>query len=156
MTTFFFVLKRFCNLGIGLGKTKFSNSLSHNRQDKSSGSNANVRLGDRTVIQRNRAFEGDQIYVDTAIATTDMLEYHLPAPLGHYVIITDRGTVYELEFCQQRDKIRLRHHDVATSILPECHTCTHELHLAPYTSTAQLLDRLLLALDHRNDGFQNV
>ena len=53
-----------------------------------------------------------------------------------------------------KDKIRLRHHDVATSILPECHTCTHELHLPPYASTAQLLERLLLALDHRNDGFQ--
>ena len=60
------------------------------------GSNANVRLLDRTVIQRNRAFEGDQIYVDTAIATTDMLEYHLPTPLGHYVIITDRGTSTQL------------------------------------------------------------
>lgn len=32
---------------------------------------------------------------------------------------------------------------------------THELHLPPYRSAAQLLERLLLALDHRHDGFQN-
>ena len=50
---------------------------------------------------------------------------------------------------------RLRHHDVHTAILPEVHTCTHELHLPPYNSSEQLLDRLLLALDHRDDGFQN-
>ena len=54
-----------------------------------------------------------------------------------------------------KDKIRLRHYDAPSSTLPEVHTCTHELHLPPYPSVAQLTDRLLLALDHRHDGFQN-
>ena len=39
--------------------------------------------------------------------------------------------------------------------LPITSGSTHELHLVPYTSAAQLLERLLFALDHRHDGFQN-
>ena len=35
------------------------------------------------------------------------------------------------------------------------HTCTGELHLPPYASAEQLRERLLLALEHRGDGFQN-
>ena len=54
-----------------------------------------------------------------------------------------------------KEKIRLRHYDVGTANLPEVHTCTSELHLPPYASAEQLRERLLLALEHRGDGFQN-
>ena len=53
------------------------------------------------------------------------------------------------------DKIKLRlfggePDDVS---LPECHTCTRELHLPHYTSADVLREKLLLALDHEIDGF---
>lgn len=38
--------------------------------------------------------------------------------------------------------------------LPHVHTCTHELHLPAYTSRAALRRKLMVALVHRNDGFQ--
>ena len=56
------------------------------------GSNAVVSLSASSIIERNRAYEGDQIYVDTAFADLTNVRYTLPTPLGHYVIITDRGT----------------------------------------------------------------
>jgi len=37
--------------------------------------------------------------------------------------------------------------------LPNVHTCTHEVHLPPYASRAQLRAKLLLAVEHRHDGF---
>ena len=37
--------------------------------------------------------------------------------------------------------------------LPEAHTCAHELHLYCYSNREVLCERLLYALEHRNDGF---
>ena len=37
--------------------------------------------------------------------------------------------------------------------LPNVHTCTHEIHLPSYTSREQLRRKLLLAVEHRHDGF---
>ena len=53
------------------------------------GAQARVSLSDRSVIRSNSAYEGDQIYVDTAFASLDNVRYAVPTPLGHYVIITD-------------------------------------------------------------------
>lgn len=44
---------------------------------------------------------------------------------------------------------------VGDGVLPETHTCTHELHLPAYSTKSLLRSKLLLALAHRNDGFQN-
>ena len=53
-----------------------------------------------------------------------------------------------------RKRIRLRHYEGADdATLPVTHTCTHEIHLPPYLSRARLEERLLMALDHRWDGF---
>ena len=52
--------------------------------------------------------------------------------------------------------IALVENDTAKSVdqtLPEAHTCAHELHLPCYSSRDLLCDRLLYALEHRNDGF---
>jgi hypothetical protein len=38
--------------------------------------------------------------------------------------------------------------------LPHVHTCTHELHLPAYASRQALRAKLMVALAHRNDGFQ--
>ena len=38
--------------------------------------------------------------------------------------------------------------------LPNVHTCTHEVHLPPYATREQLRAKLLLAVEHRHDGFQ--
>ena len=55
------------------------------------GTSATVAMSGSTVVRRNRAYEGDQIYVDTAFASLTDVRYTLPTPLGHYVIITDRS-----------------------------------------------------------------
>ena len=55
------------------------------------GASAQISISDQSVVKRNMAYEGDQIYVDTAYATLDSVRYTLPTPLGHYVIITDRS-----------------------------------------------------------------
>jgi len=53
-------------------------------------------------------------------------------------------------------KIRLKLYEgVGDETLPEVHTCSRELHLPPYASAQQLREKLLLALDHLADGFQN-
>lgn len=55
------------------------------------------------------------------------------------------------------DRIKLRpYRDVDLQTLPETHTCSRELHLPSYESLVQLQERLLLALEHRQDGFQNM
>ena len=64
------------------------------------GGQAQVAISNGTVIRRNRAFEGDQIYVDTAFTTLwclllSSVTYTLPTPLGHYLIITDRSDFYD-------------------------------------------------------------
>lgn len=51
-----------------------------------------IELSDGTLMERNYAFEGSSIYVDTALGSTSTVEYLLPTPLGHYVIITNRGS----------------------------------------------------------------
>ena len=53
----------------------------------------------------------------------------------------------------QRIKLRL-YRDVDDGTLPETHTCTHELHIPAYPSRTTLRDKLILALAHRDDGFQ--
>jgi len=59
-----------------------------------------------------------------------------------------------LPFDGLRRKIRLRLNSSAdTSALPEVRTCDFELFLPPYASREQLLERLLVALSHRHDGF---
>ena len=54
------------------------------------GLQALVNMGQGTVMRHNLAYEGDQIYVRDARALVG-LRYILPTPLGHYIIITDRG-----------------------------------------------------------------
>ena len=44
---------------------------------------------------------------------------------------------------------------VSEESLPEVHTCARELHLPPYSSGELLREKLLMALDHLTDGFQN-
>ena len=52
------------------------------------------------------------------------------------------------------DKIKLRlWADADENDLPNVHTCTHEVHLPPYVSREQLQAKLLLAVEHRHDGF---
>ena len=89
---------------------------------------------------------------------------HLRAVLGDEAAFPEALRVQLFEWCTARsalpaaglkEKIRLRHYDVGTANLPEVHTCTGELHLPPYASAEQLRERLLLALEHRGDGFQN-
>ena len=89
---------------------------------------------------------------------------HLRAVLGDEQGFPEALRVQLFEWCTARsalpaaglkEKIRLRHYDVGTANLPEVHTCTSELHLPPYASAEQLRERLLLALEHRGDGFQN-
>ena len=89
---------------------------------------------------------------------------HLRAVLGDEERFPEALRVQLFEWCTARsalpaaglkEKIRLRHYDVGTANLPEVHTCTSELHLPPYASAEQLRGRLLLALEHRGDGFQN-
>ena len=38
--------------------------------------------------------------------------------------------------------------------LPSVHTCTHEMHLPAYSSRERLRTKLVMALEHRHDGFQ--
>ena len=90
---------------------------------------------------------------------------HLRAVLGDEEGFPEALRVQLFEWCTARsalpaaglkEKIRLRHYDTTcSSHLPEVHTCTSELHLPPYASAEQLRERLLLALEHRGDGFQN-
>jgi hypothetical protein len=51
-------------------------------------------------------------------------------------------------------KLRL-YRGVDEDTLPETHTCTRELHVPAYSSSALFHTKLFLALAHRNDGFQN-
>ena len=37
--------------------------------------------------------------------------------------------------------------------LPQVHTCTHEVHLPAYSSRETLRAKLLMAVEHRHDGF---
>ena len=53
---------------------------------------------------------------------------------------------------QEPIKIRL-FPDADEHTLPEAHTCTHELHIPDYSSREVLQQKLLMALDHRDDGF---
>jgi len=39
--------------------------------------------------------------------------------------------------------------------LPEVHTCTYEIHLPRYSCCEQLRSKLMLAVEHRGDGFHN-
>lgn len=39
------------------------------------------------------------------------------------------------------------------SDLPMVHTCSREVHMPPYTSRMELRAKLLLAVEHRQDGF---
>ena len=53
-----------------------------------------------------------------------------------------------------KEPIQLRLYEGATDgDLPECHTCTHEVHLPPYSSSQKLREKLLKAVEHRHDGF---
>jgi len=53
------------------------------------------------------------------------------------------------------NKIQLRlYRDAEEGTLPETHTCTHELHIPDYPSREVLREKLLVALEHRDDGFQ--
>jgi len=56
----------------------------------------------------------------------------------------------------QESKVRLRLYGPEPDdfTLPECHTCTRELHLPNYTCLDVLRQKLLLALEHSEDGFQ--
>lgn len=38
--------------------------------------------------------------------------------------------------------------------LPNVHTCTHEVHLPAYSCKERLRTKLLMAVEHRHDGFQ--
>jgi hypothetical protein len=40
--------------------------------------------------------------------------------------------------------------------LPRSSTCSHEVHLPNYQSRDALADKLLLALDHLDDGFEEA
>ena len=53
---------------------------------------------------------------------------------------------------QEPIKLRL-FPDADEHTLPEAHTCTHELHIPDYSSREVLQQKLLMALDHRDDGF---
>jgi len=58
-----------------------------------------VELSAGSFLKLNRAFEGSSIYIDSDNEGTSFyprLSYRLPTPLGHYVIITNRGLVAEL------------------------------------------------------------
>ena len=50
-------------------------------------------------------------------------------------------------------KIELRAEEGDASRLPRVATCFNQLYLPPYTGVEMLRQRLLLALDHRDDGF---
>ena len=51
-------------------------------------------------------------------------------------------------------RIQLRPYHGATDVdLPMVHTCTHEVHLPPYSSCDVLEEKLRRAVAHRNDGF---
>ena len=54
---------------------------------------------------------------------------------------------------EDRIKIRLFGAESDNSTLPETHTCTRELHLPNYTRLGVLREKLLLALEHADDGF---
>ena len=54
-----------------------------------------------------------------------------------------------------KDPITLKFYESADEHdLPNVHTCTHEVHLPPYATREQLRAKLLLAVEHRHDGFQ--
>ena len=54
-----------------------------------------------------------------------------------------------------KDPITLKLYESADEHdLPNVHTCTHEVHLPPYATREQLRAKLLLAVEHRHDGFQ--
>ena len=54
-----------------------------------------------------------------------------------------------------KDPITLKLYEGADeNDLPNVHPCTHVVHLPPYASRAQLRAKLLLAVEHRHDGFQ--
>lgn len=54
---------------------------------------------------------------------------------------------------EERIKLRLFGAEVDDQTLPETHTCTRELHLPNYSSVDVLRQKLLLALEHEEDGF---
>ena len=49
--------------------------------------------------------------------------------------------------------LRLYGYETDDASLPETHTCTRELHLPNYSSAEVLKAKLLLALEHIEDGF---
>ena len=55
---------------------------------------------------------------------------------------------------ESKIKLRLYGPEVDDSTLPETHTCTREVHLPNYSSATVLREKLLLALQHVDDGFQ--
>ena len=53
-----------------------------------------------------------------------------------------------------KDKIKLKLYPDRSDVdLPNVHTCTYEVHLPPYSSREKLQEKLMLAVDHRHDGF---
>jgi hypothetical protein len=54
---------------------------------------------------------------------------------------------------KERISIKL-YADADPNELPSVHTCTHEVHFPAYTSRAQLQSKLIMAVEHRHDGFQ--
>jgi hypothetical protein len=50
-------------------------------------------------------------------------------------------------------KLRLFGPELDDDSLPEVHTCTREVHLPNYSSYDVLKEKLLLALEHEDDGF---
>lgn len=54
-----------------------------------------------------------------------------------------------------KEKIKLRlWEEGEDNDLPSVHTCTHEVHLPAYRSRETLRAKLLMAVEHRHDGFQ--
>ena len=54
-----------------------------------------------------------------------------------------------------KEPIKLELYEGATDLdLPQVHTCTHEVHLPAYSCREKLRAKLLMAVEHRHDGFQ--
>ena len=60
------------------------------RDDKRHG-RGTLTLADGSYVKHNEAYEGSSIYLASEVKQFNVL-YRLPTPLGHYVIITDRGS----------------------------------------------------------------
>ena len=57
---------------------------------------------------------------------------------------------------ETRVRLRLYGEELDDESLPETHTCTRELHLPNYSTPAVLQAKLLLALEHVDDGFRKA